>query len=77
MVPLGLLFDGEVGEVVSLNNPLSKTYAQIMALGVRKGKMVEILTQGAKHLLIKVDESRLAIDRKTAMGIWVRRSPCA
>ena len=39
-----------------------------------RGRRVEMLTNGAGPVLVKVDESRIAVDRGMAMRIAVRRS---
>lgn len=42
-------------------------------LGLRVGKIVQMLTNGSP-VLLKVDESRIAVDRGLAMKIMVRRN---
>ncbi len=73
MVPLGLLRLGdkaEVVEIISGKHPCSR----IENMGFRAGKTVEILNNGGQGpLLIKVEESRLALDHGLAMKIMVRR----
>jgi ferrous iron transport protein A len=73
MVPLGLLRLGdraEVVEIISGKHPC----ARIEDMGFRVGKTVEMLNnEGRGPLLIKVDESRLALGRGMAMKILVRR----
>jgi len=73
MVPLGLLRSGdraEVVEIISGEHPC----ARIEDMGFRVGKTVEMLNnEGRGPLLIKVDESRLALGRGMAMKIMVRR----
>jgi ferrous iron transport protein A len=73
MVPLGLLQLGdraEVVEIISGKHPC----ARIEDMGFRVGKTVEMLNnEGRGPLLIKVDESRLALGRGMAMKILVRR----
>ncbi len=73
MVPLGLLRLGDravVIEIISGKHPC----ARIEDMGFRVGKTVEILNNGGQGpLLIKVDESRLALSRGIAMKIMVRR----
>jgi ferrous iron transport protein A len=45
-------------------------------MGLRAGKVVEMLAGGGHGpLLVKVDESRLALGRGMAMQIFVRRLP--
>jgi ferrous iron transport protein A len=84
MIPLGLLGTAERGEVVEVQK--GKRCASALAghrscqeriedMGVRVGKVVEVLSNG-RHgpLLLKVDESRIAMGRGIAMKILVRRS---
>lgn len=41
-------------------------------MGLRVGKMVEVLQNDGHLLLLLVDEARIAIDRKLARGIRVK-----
>ena len=43
-------------------------------MGLRVGKRVVMLSNGAGPVLVKVDESRIAVDRGVAMSIQVRLS---
>jgi ferrous iron transport protein A len=72
MMPMGLLADGESGEIVATNavDALCATRAEDM--GLRVGKRVEMLSNGSGPVLVKVDESRIAVDRGVAMRIKVR-----
>ena len=73
MVPLGLLRLGDRAEVVEVI-PDKHPCARIEDMGFRVGKTVEMLNnEGRGPLLIKVDESRLALGRGIAMKIMVRR----
>lgn len=88
MAPLGLLSEGEKAEIMeirtqkvcghgrganaSLRDKNQLCHAEDM--GLRIGKMVEMLNNaGRGSLLVKVDESRIAIGRGMAMKIMVRR----
>lgn len=84
MIPLGLLSPGERGEiqVIRINQKtLSgqccperiKCDCRVEDMGLRVGKSVEMLTNGSGPVLVRVDESRIAIDRGMAMKIMVRR----
>ena len=80
MIPLGLLSMGEKGEIVavrlpSVAEPACKSDCRVEDMGLRVGKSVEMLTNGGSTgpLLLKVDESRIAIARGIAMKIMVRR----
>ena len=72
MIPMGLLADGECGEIVATGavDALCATRAEDM--GLRVGKRVRMLANGAGPVLVKVDESRIAVDRGVAMRIKVR-----
>lgn len=88
MAPLGLLSIREQAEIVeikeqkgcghgsganaSLHGKSHLCHAEDM--GLRIGKTVEMLNNaGRGSLLVKVDESRIAIGRGMAMKIMVRR----
>lgn len=87
MIPLGLLTAGEKAEVVEtrmeeLLSPCSACkrkgaggVSRIEDMGLRVGKIIEILNNsgGQGALLIKVDDSRIALNRGMAMKIMVRR----
>lgn len=85
MIPLGLLTAGEKAEVaeIRLAKPVSSCCAckkkngccsRVEDLGLRAGKTVEILNNpGQSAMLVKVDESRIALGRGAAMKIMVRR----
>lgn len=78
MIPLGLLHPGEMAEVVKIlagNDPCAHDpCARIEDMGFREGKLVEVLNnRGGGPLLLKIDESRLAMGRGMAMKIMVRR----
>ncbi len=87
MIPLGLLAPGEIAEVAEtrfeeLLSPCSackrkrpECCSRMEDMGLRVGKSVEILNnfQGRGVLLVKVDDSRIALNRGMAMKIMVRR----
>jgi ferrous iron transport protein A len=73
MMPLGLLGEGEFGEIVAVAGAAGGTCAsRAEDMGLRVGKRVLMLTNGAGPVLVKVDESRIAVDRGVAMKIKVR-----
>lgn len=74
MMPLGLLGDGEAGEIVAVAAGVEKGACASRAedMGLRVGKRVVMLANGAGPVLVKVDESRIALDRGVAMKIKVR-----
>jgi ferrous iron transport protein A len=75
MFPLGLLQSGELAEIISIREKSqAHSDCRVEEMGLRIGKQVEMLTNGGGGpLLLKVDESRLAIARGMAMNILVRR----
>ncbi len=84
MVPLFELKEGDVGEIVEISDK-SECYGRkhrhgncrcgntrINTLGLRVGKTVTLLQkQGRGPLLVKVDESRIAIGRGMAERIKI------
>jgi len=75
MMPLGLLGEGEAGEIVAVAAGAAGSCAsRAEDMGLRAGKRVVMLSNGAGPVLVKVDESRIAIDRGVAMKIKVTRS---
>lgn len=85
MMPLGLLSGGESGEVIEIRecgvgaNPCASgkcgnEHGRIEDMGIRAGKTIEMLNNGGGGpLLIRIDESRIAVARSMAMKIMVRR----
>lgn len=81
MAPLGFLSEGEKAEIVEIKaqkgHGSGKGKNQLCHaedMGLRVGKMVEMLNnRGTGPILLKVDESRIAIGRGMAMKIIVRR----
>jgi ferrous iron transport protein A len=76
MVPLGLLSDGEVGEIVAVrlgdrSRPEVRCDSRAEDMGLRVGKRVLMLKNRDGAVLVKVDESRIAVDRGVAMRIVV------
>lgn len=87
MLPLALLCPGERGDIIELRSGKSHCHGQCRCtcgqqhgrhdnrmedLGLRIGKQVEMLNNSGP-ILVKVDESRIAVDRGTAMKIMIRR----
>ena len=89
MMPLGLLTTGEKGEVMDViskdqtgNNRGSQgndkgrhnEHCRLEDMGLRTGKTVEMLNnEGRGPLLLKLDDARIAVGRRVAMKIMVRR----
>lgn len=88
MFPLGLLSAGEKAEVMEVrgldifgsccpegSTVLCSSVCRIEDMGLRTGKIVEMLNnEGRGAMLVKIDESRIAIGRGMAMKIMVRKS---
>lgn len=86
-MPLGLLGSGESAEIMEIreNNGChqgghhghgrcNEHSNRIEDMGLRVGKQVEMLNnEGRGPLLVRVDESRIAMARGMAMKILVRR----
>jgi ferrous iron transport protein A len=76
MVPLGLLAEGEGGEIVECRGrEAGAADGRAEEMGLRVGNRVQVLRSGPGPLLVKVDESRIALDRGIAMRIRVRKEP--
>ncbi len=86
MVPLGLLVSGEQAEITEIKGwkrahspDLERErdgdeQGRIEDMGIRVGKSVQMLNNGGRGpLLLKVDESRIAMGRGMAMKIMVKR----
>ncbi len=75
MFPLALMSEGEVAEIVAVAAGAGGSCAsRAEELGLRVGKRVLMLNNGAGPVLVKVDESRIAVDRGVALRIKVRRA---
>jgi ferrous iron transport protein A len=73
MIPLGLLAVGEVAEIVAVTGaPDAHCATRAEDMGLRAGRRVEMLSNGSGPVLVKLDESRIAVDRGVAMRIRVR-----
>lgn len=81
LLPLALLAPGEKGWIAQLRGGGDTAYQhqgaegaqRLEELGLRIGKSVEMLSCGAGPILLRVDESRIALARGLAMKIMVRR----
>lgn len=73
--PLGLLGAGEQALILPGQDNFGRAgECRTEDMGLRAGKVVEMLANsGGGPLLLKVDESRLAIGRRMAMKILVGR----
>lgn len=81
MAPLWLLSCGEKAEILEIREKKGLSsgngkghVTQAENMGLRVGNTIEMLNNGGRGpLLVKVDESRIAIGREMAMKIMVRR----
>lgn len=87
-MPLGLLSTGEMAEVMEIRGATQihqccatkgatgacGSTCRVEDMGLRAGKIVEMLSnEGRGALLVKIDETRIAIGRGMAMKVMVRR----
>ena len=77
MMPLGLLNAGEKAEIVTIRESVTgdcggNCDCRVEDMGLRIGKTVEMLNNGGGPILLRVDESRIAIARGLAMKIMVK-----
>jgi ferrous iron transport protein A len=72
LIPLGLLGAGEEGVIVVAGGGAGTVDGRAEELGLRVGRRVRMLANGAGPVLVKLDESRIALDRGVAMRIKVR-----
>lgn len=84
MMPLELMSPGERGEILGVrhcgdcasgchgNQNHRATTTRAEEMGLRIGKMVEVLKNDGNLLLLLVDEARIAIDRRMARTINVK-----
>ncbi len=77
MMPLGLLATGEKAEIVTIRESGTGDCGcgcdcRVKDMGLRTGKVVQMLNNGGGPVLLRVDESRIAIARSLAMKIMVR-----
>jgi ferrous iron transport protein A len=79
MMPLGLLGSGEKAQVMEIQGGTHgcqrcKCLCRLEDMGLRCGKTVEMLSNpGHGSLVVRVDDSRLALGRGLAMKVGVRR----
>lgn len=81
MMPLGLLSVADRAEVIEVKTGThsfggtKSCQDRAEDMGLRVGKIVEVLSNaGRGPILLKVDESRIAMGRGMAMKILVRRT---
>ncbi len=77
MMPLGLLSTGGKAEIITIRESGASDRGcscdcRVEDMGLRIGKTVEMLNNGGGPVLLRVDESRIAIARGLAMKIMVR-----
>jgi ferrous iron transport protein A len=77
--PLIFLNEGDSAEIVEFKTNPSSAHSDSLfrldEMGIRSGKVIKMLNNGnSNSILIKVDNSRIAISRKIAMKIFVRKS---
>ena len=74
MVPLGFVENGEKVEIIDFIKKDRAMECHLRDMGLNTGKIIEVLNnQMQGPVLLKIDESRIAIGRGMAMKIMVRR----
>ena len=80
MLPLALLNPGDLAEVIEMNGQQTgslqstKECTRISSLGLRAGKKVQLLQKrGTGPYLIRVGDTRIAIDKDLANKIQTRK----
>lgn len=79
MSPLVFMKEGEKGEIVALTGPGAAGTAggvceHLASMGLRPGKQIEMITnRGCGPLVLRMEESHLALGRGMAMKITIRR----
>lgn len=72
-MPLGLLTSGDKAKIVEIVSG-RQMRTRIEDMGIRTGKVVEMLNnEGRGPVIIKVNDSRIAMGRGMAMKIMVER----
>jgi ferrous iron transport protein A len=82
-MPLGLLGAGEAGEITEIRTSKASSHGtrpgakgscecRVEDLGIRVGRIVEMLQNSSGPVLLKVGEARLAVDRSLAMKIMIK-----
>ncbi|MEN2994403.1 MAG: FeoA family protein [Thermodesulfovibrio sp.] len=74
MIPLALLSEGEKAEIIDFIKKGKSLLCHLRDIGFFTGKVIEVLSnQGSGPLLLKINDSKIAIGRSIAMKIMVRR----
>lgn len=74
MIPLVMIGDGEKVEIVDFIKKGKSIFGHLRDMGLFAGKVIEVLSnQGHAPILLKIDDSKVAIGRGMAMKIMVRR----
>lgn|GEM_PF-4594820 len=77
--PLVFLNEGDSAKIVHFSiNPQSKyseSLYRLEEMGVKSGKTIQMLNNSnGNSILVKIDNSRLAISRQIALKIFVRKA---
>jgi len=80
MSPLALMKEGESAEIVGVFRRFCSGQkncgkeGHLADMGLRPGRRIEMVAnQGGGPLVLRLDETRIALGRATAMKIYVRR----
>jgi ferrous iron transport protein A len=76
---MSLLNTGERAEILKVkredgdSNGFNQNLFRLDEMGLKPGKEIEMLQSDKSILLIKIDNSRIAVSRKIAFKIFVRK----
>ncbi len=74
MMPLAFVNSGEKVEIVDFIQKGKSLFCHLRDIGLLNGRTIEVLNnQGNGPMLLKINESKIAIGREMAMRIIVRR----
>ncbi|MCX7794854.1 MAG: ferrous iron transport protein A [Thermodesulfovibrionales bacterium] len=74
MIPLALLCDGDKAEIIDFIKKGKSLLCHLRDMGLFTGRVVEVVSnRGNGPILLKVNDSKVAIGRGMAMKIMVRR----
>lgn len=74
MIPLALLSEGEKAEIIDFIKKGRSILCHLRDIGLFAGKVIEVLSnQGNGPILLRINDTKIAIGRAMAMKIMVRR----
>ncbi len=70
LVPLSIMRPGQRGRIVTLNVGRGQA-RRLMEMGLLPGEIVDVLSNSAGPVIVRVREITLALGRNVASRIWV------